>query len=61
MTDRELLEEALKMFEKIAEGCGNVKADKSLHEHARSLAVEVRKDCFDLIPVLQAYLEKEVA
>jgi hypothetical protein len=53
MTDLELIQMALNRFEKIYEGCGYVKEDKSLNNDAKQLSVLISKDCFDLIKVLR--------
>jgi len=56
MTDRELMQMALDTLEKIIEGCGSVKEENEIHADAKSLATEVRKDCFKIAKTLRARL-----
>jgi hypothetical protein len=56
MTDlRKAAEMALKAFEKIYEGCGEVKKD-NLSKHSNELARLVRKDCIPQIEALRQAL-----
>jgi len=56
MTDlRKAAEQALEAFEKIYEGCGEVKKD-NLSKHSNELATLVRKDCIPQINVLRQAL-----
>jgi hypothetical protein len=38
-------ENVIAIFEKIIEGCRNVKEDAELHQHAKDLATLVIRDC----------------
>ena len=60
MTDlRKVAEQALEAFEKIYEGCGEVKKD-NLSKQSNELATLVRKDCIPQIEALrQALAEPE--
>jgi hypothetical protein len=58
MTDRELMQMALDAMEKIIVGCGYVKEEKSIHADAKSLATQVRKDCFGITRDLQNRLDQ---
>jgi hypothetical protein len=57
MTDdlRKAAEMALEAFEKIYEGCGEVKKD-NLSKHSNELATLVRKDCIPQIEALRQAL-----
>jgi len=60
MTDlRKAAEMALEAFEKIYEGCGEVKKD-NLSKHSNELATLVRKDCIPQIKTLRQALAQPV-
>ena len=52
---RKAAEMALEAFEKIYEGCGEVKKD-NLSKHSNELATLVRKDCIPQIEALRQEL-----
>lgn len=52
---RKAAEQALEAFEKIYEGCGEVKKD-DLNKHSNGLAILVRKDCLPQIEALRQAL-----
>ena len=52
---RKAAEQALEAFEKIYEGCGEVKKN-DLNKHSNGLAILVRKDCLPQIEALRQAL-----
>ena len=56
MTDKELMQMALDAFEKIVDGCQNVKKANPMHESARDLATFVIVDCKAPIKSISARL-----
>lgn len=50
---------ALEMFEKMKEGCINVRHESDIHKDAKSLAVEVIRDCNESITQLRNAIDKQ--
>ena len=60
MTDKELIQKALKIAEAIIDGCVNVQEDKKIHKDAKQLAKFVQKDSEILLGKLRQALQRPV-
>ena len=40
-------------IQEIIEGCENVKAEKDIHEDAKNLARMVKRDCYQLLKIIE--------